>query len=273
MKIIDCFTFFNEIDMLYYRLSLLDEYVDYFVIAEATKTHTGKYKPSYFLENVSKFEKFADKIIFLQDPDLETDPLDAWPNEKHQRNYLQHGIQHLNLSPDDYVIISDLDEIPNPTILQKLRSGENDLPHGTGDLQMDFYYYNLTCKIQGAWGGKARIATYEFYKNCANEIPENLRNMPDNLKNIKTTVFQNGGWHLSYFGDANFISNKIQNFAHKEFDNQNFTDLGKIEFRVKNHLDAFDRHGSKMDYIPIHENTNLPPRYAEFLGMFLGDQN
>lgn len=257
--------------MLYYRLSLLDEYVDYFIIAEATKTFTGKDKPSYFLENVSMFEKFADKIIFLQDPDFETDPINAWPNENHQRNYLGLGIEYLKLNPEDYITITDLDEIPNPNLLQKLRSGEIILPHGVGDLHMDFYYYNLTCKIDMLWGGKAKIATYDFYKNRLHCVPESLRNFPENMKNIETTIIYNAGWHLSYFGDEYFIRNKIKHFAHKEYDHDHYTDINKIRYRVQNHLDAFDRHGAKINYIPISENTNLPPKYDQYLTKFLGD--
>jgi len=50
-KIIDCFTFYNEIDLLNYRLSVLNDVVDYFVIVEATHTHVGKKKYYIFKEN------------------------------------------------------------------------------------------------------------------------------------------------------------------------------------------------------------------------------
>ena len=51
MKIVDCFTFYNELDMLYYRLNLLYSHVDYFVIVEAKETHAGNPKKLYFEEN------------------------------------------------------------------------------------------------------------------------------------------------------------------------------------------------------------------------------
>ena len=35
MKIIDCFTFYNELQLLEYRLSILYDVVDYFIIVEA----------------------------------------------------------------------------------------------------------------------------------------------------------------------------------------------------------------------------------------------
>ena len=39
--IIDCFSFYNEIEMLEYRLSILYEVVDYFVICESCITFMG----------------------------------------------------------------------------------------------------------------------------------------------------------------------------------------------------------------------------------------
>ena len=42
MKIVDCFIFYNEIDMLLYRLEILNEYVDYFILVESKYTFSGK---------------------------------------------------------------------------------------------------------------------------------------------------------------------------------------------------------------------------------------
>ncbi len=40
-KILDCFTFYNEIELLTYRLNILNDVVDYFIIVESTHTHVG----------------------------------------------------------------------------------------------------------------------------------------------------------------------------------------------------------------------------------------
>ena len=50
-KIYDCFLFFNELDLLEIRLNVLNDYVDYFVLVEATQTFTNKDKPLYYKEN------------------------------------------------------------------------------------------------------------------------------------------------------------------------------------------------------------------------------
>jgi beta-1,4-mannosyl-glycoprotein beta-1,4-N-acetylglucosaminyltransferase len=66
MKIFDCFTFFNELDLLEFRLKLLSDHVDQFVIAESNITHSGQPKPFHFEENKTRFAPWLDKIIYLQ---------------------------------------------------------------------------------------------------------------------------------------------------------------------------------------------------------------
>ena len=61
MKVIDCFTFFNELDLLEFRLKFLDQHVDMFVVAESNLTHSGKPKPYYFEENKKRFDHWMHK--------------------------------------------------------------------------------------------------------------------------------------------------------------------------------------------------------------------
>ena len=97
MAIYDCFQYFNEDHMVDLRLSILDKYVDYFVISESTKTHQGKPKKINF--DINKFSKFKDKIKFLiADYDKEIDFLNHTggesPVEQHQRNSLMRGLKN-----------------------------------------------------------------------------------------------------------------------------------------------------------------------------------
>ena len=62
MKVIDCFTYFNEDVVLDVRLNTLDEFVDYFVIVECAYEHQGTKKKKNF--NIDKFKKFENKIIY-----------------------------------------------------------------------------------------------------------------------------------------------------------------------------------------------------------------
>ena len=61
--IYDCVTYFDEDLILEIRLNILNEYVDYFVISESTKTHQGKNKKINF--KIDNFPRFKDKIKFI----------------------------------------------------------------------------------------------------------------------------------------------------------------------------------------------------------------
>ena len=97
-KIIDCFIFFNELDLLKYRLNILDDVVDYFVLVESTHTHIGKEKPLFYNENKNMFEKFNHKIIHVivddfpyKYPNINIEKDEQWTNERFQRDCISRG--------------------------------------------------------------------------------------------------------------------------------------------------------------------------------------
>ena len=49
--IYDCFTFFNEFDILEIRLHEMNPWVDRFVLVESAETFSGNPKPLWFEEN------------------------------------------------------------------------------------------------------------------------------------------------------------------------------------------------------------------------------
>ena len=109
--------YFDEDLVLDLRLNVLNDYVDKFVIAEATKDHTGRNKKLNF--NIENFSKFKEKINYIIVDDL---PMNLksfkkdWPvhhlRDQYQRNALSRGYK--NYSDDDLIMISDIDEIPDP---------------------------------------------------------------------------------------------------------------------------------------------------------------
>ena len=90
-KIIDCFTFFNELDMLEFRLTELDPYVDKFVIIESTKTFTGEPKPLYYNLNKFKYKqwshKIVHKIVYDMPIDLKQEEIDNVFNLEEKNKY------------------------------------------------------------------------------------------------------------------------------------------------------------------------------------------
>ena len=108
MKIFDCFLYSNEDLILDVRLNTLSDYVSRFVIVEANKDHQGKEKKLNF--NINNFQKFKNKITYLVVDDFPKN-LTNWQRENYQRNFISNGLH--DVQEDDYIIISDVDEIPN----------------------------------------------------------------------------------------------------------------------------------------------------------------
>lgn len=269
MKIVDAFLFYNELDLLYYRLSILYDVVDHFIISESTRTFRGHEKPLFYLENQERFKKFQDKIIHVVDRDFIAEPdiskNEQWYNENSQRIAIDVGIRQLNLAPEDLIMVCDLDEIPNPAVLRTLKPGQITF----SAFIMDFYYYTLTCKNDKKLI-IADIVCYDYYKNKMGSNPQHCRGTNDWKQNPYSHhpqgFIENGGWHLSYFGDVAFVQNKIKHFAHAEVDG-----LGPKEIlsRMNRKVDLFNRSHEPFRYIAIADNKNLPPEYETYLSAYI----
>jgi beta-1,4-mannosyl-glycoprotein beta-1,4-N-acetylglucosaminyltransferase len=245
--IIDSFLFYNEIKMLLFRLEELYKYVDYFVIVESEFTFIGDKKKCYFKENKHIFEKYLDKIVHLTFSELPDN--NPWVNEENQRNFIKNAILTLPVKETDVVLISDVDEIPDVKILQELKgTGVSDVL----SLEQDFYYYNLNCISNSKWY-HAKVTNVKKIS----ELPIHT------IRHLSTPVISKSGWHLSYFGDENFISNKIKNFSHQEFNTSEFTSEEHIRYCIENNLDLFKRESENItySYVGISENNFLPINY------------
>jgi hypothetical protein len=247
-RIIDAFTFFNELALLEYRLTLLYDHVDGFIIVEADRTFAGGPKELHYAKNAARFSRWADKITHVV-AGLAAGSLSrsqVWENEFTQRDAIGVGIARLALAPDDLVIISDADEIVDPRALAGVRAGG---VAGIAALDQELYYYDITNR--GPRWRSARVATPAAIqaKGGCNNVREF---QPADL-------IERGGWHLSYFGSAAFIRNKIQSWSHQEYNSQPFTDEARIRARVAAGADPFDRPGVAFTKVPRAENAYLPP--------------
>lgn len=207
MGIIDCFPFFNELDLLEIRLNHLAPYVDRFVLCEMPVTHSGNPKPLWFADHKERFKEFP--ITHLIAPPLPLKPEagkvsdDAWRLEHYQREYLMHGLK--DADPDDIVLLADLDEIPDLSTY--------DGAEGAFKQKLYYYYVNVytnTRRWKGPVATRMRnIKTLTHVRNHRNTVP---------------TVVLEGGWHFSTLGNAEQIKYKIQSFAHTELNKPEFVD-------------------------------------------------
>lgn len=265
MKIIDCFTFYNELDILYYRLAALYDYVDFFILVEARLTHAGNPKPLFYMENEHLYERFRDKIIHMvvdlpfKAPNINYNNNDQWANENAQRNKIKEGLatEMLGLTDNDLVIISDVDEIIDPQRLVEFRDGRLVAYNGFSLVQ-DMYYYNLTCKNAWFWS-KAKIVSYKYI----------LQKTPEEIRQGNLPLLEKGGWHLSYFGDVAYIKNKLREFGHQEYNSPDYTDDQVISERLSAGVDLFGRGYVNMNHIPISQNPYLPPMYDIYLNKYI----
>ena len=230
MKIFDCFMYFDEDLVLDVRLNYLNKFVDKFVIIESTYNHKGEVRKPQF--NVNKFEKFKNKIIYLlineetpklmtiNDKDSEDKKLgklimNALKRENFQRDFILKGITEA--SEDDWIIISDLDEIPN---LENINLKDEKQSLIFFKQLMIYYKFNLHLKDYPWIGSKA-------CKKKKLKSPQWLRNVKDrayswwrldtffsNYKYTNIKIVENGGWHFSYIKSPQDIEKKLKSYLH-----------------------------------------------------------
>jgi len=227
MKFIDCFMYFDEDMILDIRLNILDKFVSYFIICEANYLHNGSKKEFKF--DINKFSKFKDKIIYIP---LEQQPknlriinnsddvllknskiLDnALLRENFQRDFLYNKIK--NFEDEDFIIISDVDEIPN------LENFKYKSKITFFEQKMFYYKFNLLHKDFLWYGSKITKK-----KNLIS--PQWLRNVKSKkyplwrfdilfskTKYNKINFIKDGGWHFTNVKSPEKIDYKMKNFLH-----------------------------------------------------------
>ena len=254
-KVIDCITYFDEDMLLDFRLNVLNDYISKFVIVEAKEDHQGNKKPLNF--DINNFSKFKDKIIYLVQERIVEDSSTKLPlnwskhhlKDQSQRNYISNALE--NFDNNDWIIISDLDEIPNPEVIKDFNPK---FKFSVFEQKLFYYKFNLTFQNL-IWYG-SRICVNKFLKS-----PQWLRNQKVKKKFIGLfdrgiKVIRNGGWHFSYLKTPTQIKKKIESFAHSEYNKDEFKNLKNIESSIKNHTDLYNRN-SKLEKISISNGMPL----------------
>lgn len=273
MRIFDCTTFYDENFILDVRFNILDPFVDKFVICESAFSHSGKKKKFNF--DISKFEKFKHKIIYLKvdhEPnnliynlsnykEIREDKANARINAikriAYQRNFLKEGIS--DASKDDLIFYSDNDEIP------KLNDAH--LSTATNKLiffkQKLFYYkFNLFCDRYDWYGSKAckkkDLIDFEWLRNTKTKRYNFFRldTFFSKTKYMDVKIVNDGGWHFSQLKKIDDIYAKLTNSE----DHQEFKEAGKkisdIEDLVKRKVILYD-HKAKSSQFKFGQEFKL----------------
>jgi len=253
-KIIDSFIFYNELPLLEMRLNELYDHVDYFVLVEMNTTFTGNSKPYYFADNRERFRKFWDKLIYITDMG-QTLPKtkNPWVKEYYQRNLIREGIDKNtipDIKGDDIVLVSDVDEIPDPEALKQTAFEKDKIYF----FEQRYFYYNFSCEFDFKWKG-----TMGFNYDLLPDIDLNMiRKDKYRDKDERVDYVPDGGWHCSYFGGADRIIDKIEQFSHQEYNKPEYKDKEAIEERIRERKDIFLRKGLKLTENNELLDRNLP---------------
>jgi len=231
--LVDTFMFYNELDVLELRLTVLGPHVDLFVIVEAEVNHVGGPKELFFQNNKERFGEWLPKIrhIVVNKDECPTDE-NPWSREKYQRECILRGLEGV---PDDAcIMVSDLDEIP---WMEKIP--RSPLPHVICSVHMYMFEYSMKYIFTGEpWIGTVLTNCGLFKRVGPNYFRENRWKFP---------VFQYSGWHLSSFGNSAHVYNKLQTYAH-----------GKDPERESETPELFDKYIN--DGIHLDGKTALVPR-------------
>lgn len=237
--LIDAFTFFNEYDMLESRLEYYHDFVDYFVIVECDYTHAGNFKGFNLPQVYSRYQKYQDKMIYIplsvnpKNYDF-TKPKDTnyqagnWILEKQQRNYISKGLKLFD--GNDFVMISDVDEVCTIDSIKNAMNVYAD-DHVAYGSNQEMFWYSFKTKEPNFWSGsvltKVKYAlqyTPELFRERRWVIPKMLN-----------------GYHMTYFMNVENMKYKIENFAHQELNQQEYTELNNIKKRIENKIEPFNR--------------------------------
>ena len=207
-KIIDCFTYSGEIDVLKIRLYELYDVVDTFVIVESPYTFSGLKKGLSFLKDKSLLEeKYITKIEYIVFDEFDPNH-DAWTREFNQTTSVYYkGLTKMGLEDTDYIIYSDLDEIMDSDVLVR------EIEKNPTSLRFTPHWFNFNIdNYLGRWPKHSiLLCTYQHMHNYFEGTKKNKARM---RRISGDKIKEPSGWHLSFFLKPNEILKKLS-FAEK----------------------------------------------------------
>jgi beta-1,4-mannosyl-glycoprotein beta-1,4-N-acetylglucosaminyltransferase len=234
--IVDCFIFFDELDLLELRLKTLGEVVDRFVLCESPYTFRGNPKPLHFAESGKRFASWQHKIVALVCPQMPCG--NAWENEVNQRDFLSQALA--DCRDDDLILLSDVDEIPDPQLVARRPTAKLVLGHRQ---RVSRGYVNHVA-TNATWIGTRAFVAGSLFRLGRFQV---IRSLPaEELEIVE------GGWHFSYLGGAEAVRRKLMSYAHTEYDLPYFTDLRRIQTQFENDPEA--------RFVPVDETFPIPLR-------------
>lgn len=250
MKIFDCFRYCGEDLLLKIRLKTLFNQVDKFVIVEGDKYYNGEKKKQLF--NLNKFKEFKSKIDFyfvenFPKFDFKNPEKSHWIYDDFHINQIKLGLK--DIKDEDYVLISDLDEIPN-------LKDKNFLNYDSAVFLQNMYYYKFNIhlykglKWNNKWPG-TKGCKFKFFESARKVREFRVKNIPwwrIDIK-IKRILIKDGGWHFSYLMNQQQIKLKLSRIPgeiehvlrNQKYSKKKLLNDNSIKEKLENHTDPYGR--------------------------------
>jgi beta-1,4-mannosyl-glycoprotein beta-1,4-N-acetylglucosaminyltransferase len=209
--------FNDELALLDFRLRLLDPVVDHFVLIESTRTHTGRPKRACFAENAAQFDAYKAKIrhVLVDDMPEEASPTASgppspnWVRERFQRAAVWRGLD--GLGPTDLVLVGDLDEVPDPAVIEKL----NTTLRRPTRLLMRHFVFAANFELPEQWTDGTMVARGDQLDEPQMAVLMGDADAAWSAENDHVTP--QAGCHLSFLGGRDAVATKLRAYAHQEF--------------------------------------------------------
>lgn len=281
-RLFDCFTYNGEADLLWLRMQVMRGVADCVVIAEATRTFTGKPKPLRFSHDL--LPAGAPPVVYLVVDDLESSPASAWDNENRQRNALGRILTDAaaqlpggDVEASDWVLLSDVDEIPRPQALATFDPAR----YYSAVLQQGSFFYAFNNKAITDDGHdllwqRARLTTGARLRQWFGSMQRlrdfraqgPARGILRGWDKLRTQRLADAGWHFSYLMTPEQIVEKLAAFSHQEFNTPEIASTEYIRKRMAQGRDLFS--DGRFAVMPLDQSFPQPllterERYQAFI--------
>lgn len=260
--------------LLQLRLDTLWEFVDFFVISEATFTQSGRPKSVNF--DAERFAKYRAKIRYILVEDAVGGETDYWANENFQRDAIARGLY--DAEPHDWILISDLDEIPKPEAIFQFNP-----MYKRASFYQRYYSYFLNNilvapKRDLIWYG-TKITTYANFEKYFNLSATSVRSYKSAgcLRVVKRWFFNRfctqkiteGGWHFTWVLSTDQILLKMDAMAHQENNRDEYRDKSYIQRTIQAGRDLI-RSDRRYEIVSIDDSfppalQGSPEHYRPFI--------
>lgn len=263
-KIIDCFLFYNELDMLEFRLTELNEHVDYFFILDSDFDFAGNKKDSIFELNKNRFDSWKEKIIRIDCPELTVELFNQINTEKYTQYKnlstdiinkdniifymmikLIETLPQLELDFEDIIMFSDIDEIPDFTTLDLI--GDYLLFNSVILRQKKFFWTTKYIDKDLSFG----TSCHQYTRIARNPLVLDHFYKVKSNKKFSNNTFLDSGWHFSHFEDLGNLHKKLELINNREYS------LKDLKLKMNN-LTPIKHPDLRDEYSLMNYEGNLP---------------